>query len=371
MATSSKAASKLSTAMAPQGSWFCPGVAGNFPCAKNWPNNQLPLCINSIWWIFIPSFPLEICCIQRARTETLWPRGFQRNKKKHNIKHHVLKEISPLHFSSSRPPVGSIDTATSALPTQRSAASVAHCYAARLPTSATVPRYFSLKRHRLLAQASCHLWPTHVTMVCNMRIGENLPVTKGHNDRVLMLLLKRNGTHAWPSSKKLSKPCQEKIQSFANPKSRFQPAMLMVTATPKLFGEKKQKLWNSSPGRFRWNQSKHLFHVAKKIRPIKLLAKWSSRAGVSPRTPKTSSLHTCKTFSCRRRCFRPGHPQHQPSPMSVFSHFVGKWNGVNCTTALAMPGFGQSSASSALPSSALPLGEGLSGIPSQFPTFAT
>ncbi len=112
-------------------------------------------------------------------TETLWPCGCQKIKK-HNvkhIKHRVFKEISPLH-SSIRPPVGSIDTATSALAAQRSAPSVAHCCAVRLPTSATVPPYFSLRRHSLLAQASCHPLPTHVTMVRHKCMGEDLPVTR-------------------------------------------------------------------------------------------------------------------------------------------------------------------------------------------------
>lgn len=155
---------------------------------------------------------------------------------------------------------------------------------------------------------------------------------------------------------------------FCKPEITFQPCDADGNSNPEIW-RKKQKLWNSSPGRFRWNQSKHF--TLQKNRPMKIVGKVIFPSRRSPgNTPKHHPSHL-QTFSRRRRCFRPGHPQHQSSPMSVFSHFVGKWNVVNCTTALAMPGFGQSSASSALPSSALPLGEGLSGIPSQFPTFAT
>ena len=156
---------------------------------------------------------------------------------------------------------------------------------------------------------------------------------------------------------------------FCKPEITFQPAMLMVTATPK-FGEKNNK--NCGIRHLEdLDEINQNISRCQKNTPMKIVGKVIFPSRRSPgNTPKHHPSHL-QTFSRRRRCFRPGHPQHQSSPMSVFSHFVGKWNGVNCTTALAMPGFGQSSASSALPSSALPLGEGLSGIPSQFPTFAT
>lgn len=266
-----------------------PGVAGNFPCA------QLPTMHKQHLVIFFPSFPLEIRCIQRARTETLWPRGFQRTKK-HNIKHHVFKEISPLHFSSSRPPVGSIDTATSALPTQRSAASVAHCYAARLPTSATVPRYFSLKRHRLLAQASCHLWPTH-----NDNGGANRPNRwkstsyKGSQQLEGLMLLLEPHLHAWreeptPGHPPRSSPSPAREKSSQQTRNHVSACNADGNSNPEIW--KKKKLWNSPPGRFRWNQSKHF--TLPKNTPMKTVSKVIFPSRLFSGTPKTSSLHTCK-----------------------------------------------------------------------------
>ena len=191
-----------------------------------------------------------------------------------------------------------------------------------------------------------------------------------------------NGTHAWPSSKKLSKPCQEK-SSLLQTRNHVSACNADGNSNPEIIWRKKNKNYGIRHLED-LNEINQNISRCQKNTPMKTVSKVIFPSRRFPgEHPKHHPSHL-QTFSRRRRCFRPGHPQHQSSqrsgmifvftstcPMSVFSHFVGKWNGVNCTTALAMPGFGQSSASSALPSSALPLGEGLSGIPSQFPTFAT
>ena len=357
-----------------------PGVAGNFPCA------QLPTMHKQHLVIFFHHFHWKSAVSKGLELKPYDLVEFK-EQKKHNIKHHVFKEISPLHFSSSRPPVGSIDTATSALPTQRSAASVAHCYAARLPTSATVPRYFSLKRHRLLAQASCHPWPTHNHNGVQHANRWKSTSYKGSQQLEGLMLLLEPHLHAWREEptpghppRSSPSPAREK-SSFSKPfQITFQPCNADGNSNPEIWRNKNYGIRHLED----LDEINQNISRCKKNTPNKIAGKVIFPSRRSPRTPKNIILHTCKLSVVGADAS--GLDITNTSPLSdmekslfllplvqsLFSlHFVGKWNGVKCTTALAMPGFGQSSASSALPSSALPLGEGLSGIPSQFPTFAT